>query len=508
MIMLDSLLSGINMIFTFENILAIIAGVALGIPLGAIPGITGTMAVAFILPLTYYMNPIMAIAILMAVSKGAIYGGSISAILLNIPGAPGNAPTAFDGYELTKQGKSGKALKMALYASVIGDTSSDLVLLLVAAPLALVALRFGPPEYAMMIIFSLGVIGLIVSGSPTKGLIAAGAGLLLATVGLDPMYSSRRFCFGLIELEAGISLLPMLVGLLAMAEVFTQLEAKLKSSAKDRLVAQSATPEDSRVSLAEFRRSLKAIFLGTAIGTGLGSLPGIGATVAAFTSYGEAKRASKHPEEFGKGSLEGIAAAESANNATCGANLIPLVTLGIPGNATAAVILGAFMIQGLTPSPFLMRDNAPLLYALFIALLVSNVFVFGIAHVYLKFAPRVREVPNSILIPVIMLFCVAGSYAFNNTMFDVKVMLLFGLLGYVMKKYGFSTPTMLIAFILGQLFERKVRQALSMSGGSLSIFFTRPISLAFFLLTVLFLVGLFLRYRKSVRHKTANMNNG
>jgi putative tricarboxylic transport membrane protein len=495
MIIIESFLAGLGMVFTLENMLAIIFGVALGMPLGAIPGITGTMAVAFVLPLTFYMSPIMAIAVLMAISKSAIYGGSISAILINIPGAPGNAPTALDGYELAKQGKSGKALKLALYASVIGDTSSDLVLLFVAAPIAFVALKFGPPEYTMVVLFSLGIIGLLTTESAIKGMIAAGIGLLLSTVGLDPALSSRRFAFGLVDLDAGIGLLPLLVGLLAVAEVFMQLEGKLQVATKSNL-SRAICKEDSRLSLAELRSSGKAILRGTAIGTALGSLPGIGAAVAAFTSYAAAKRASKHPERFGRGSLEGIAAAEAANNATCGSNLIPLVTLGIPGNATAAVVLGAFMIHGLTPSPFLMRDNAPMLYALFVALLISNVFVFAIAHIYLKFAPHVARISKPILVSVILMFCVAGSYAFNNSMFDVAVMLVFGIVGYIMKRYGFSLPTVLIAFILGGMFESKLRQSLSMSGGDFSIFFTRPISLVFFILTVLFAISLIFRQRK------------
>jgi len=494
------------MVLSFQNVLAITLGVALGMILGAIPGISGFMAIPLILPFTFYMNPIMAIAMLMAISKASIYGGSISAILLNIPGTDAAAATMLDGYELTKQGKSGKALTMALYASVIGDTSSDLALLLVAGPIALIALKFGPPEFTMIVLFSLGIIGVIASESPIKGLIAAAGGLFLATFGLDPVSSSRRFCFGVLELDSGIQMFPLFLGLLVVSEIFVQLEGRLKPGVESH-VHRSVNVEDSRVSLTELRRCLKTIFRSTAIGTILGSLPGIGATVAAFTSYAEAKRASKHPEEFGRGSLEGVAAAEAGNNATCGANLIPLVTLGIPGNATAAIVLGAFMIHGLTPSPFLMRDHAPMLYALFVTLLISNVFVFGIAHVFLKFASRVREIPKQILLPPILILCVVGSYAFNSSIFDVKVMLGLGLLGYIMKKYGYSTPTMAIAFILGGMFEKKLRQSLVISGGSISIFFMRPISLLFLFLTIIFITILVLRERKRVRRQPVDRNN-
>jgi len=495
--MLESFLLGLNMVFTFKNILAVIFGVTLGMPLGAIPGLSGIMAISLMLPLTFYMNPITAIAMLMAISKASIYGGSISAILINMPGVPASAATCLDGYELTKQGKSGKALKMALYASVIGDTSSDLVLLFVAGPIAYVALKFGPPEFTMVVLFSLTVIGMIESESALKGIIAAVMGLLLATVGLDPVYSSRRFSFGLLNLDSGIQLLPMLVGLLALSEVFIQLEGKLKLSTKSYL-GQSVNVKDNYVSLAELMSCGKTIFRSTVIGTILGSLPGIGATPAAFVGYAEAKRNSKHPEEFGRGSLEGVAAAEAANNATAGANLIPLVTLGIPGNATAAVILGAFMVHGLIPGPFLMRDNAPLLYTLFITLVISNLFVYVIGHVFLKLVQHVHQISKQILLPLILMFCFSGSYAFNGSMFDVKVMLVFGLFGYIMKKYGFSAATVVIAFILGGMFEYKLRQSLIMSGGSVSIFLTRPISVIFLLLTIFFMLILVF-FRKRIK---------
>jgi putative tricarboxylic transport membrane protein len=495
MTMVDHFLAGLGMVFTFKNLLAITFGVALGMPLGAIPGLAGVMAISLLLPLTFYMNPITAIAMLMAISKASIYGGSISAVLLNMPGIPASAATCLDGYELTKQGKSGKGLKMALYASVIGDISSDFVLLLVAAPIAMLALKFAPADYTMVILFSLTIIGVVGSDSPIKGMIAAGIGVLFATVGQDHIHSSRRFGFGLVDLDPGIRLMPMLVGLLVVSEVFSQLGERLRFPQKNGSVKLSS-PDDTRVTWAEMRSCMKTIFRGTAIGTIFGSLPGIGATVAAYTSYAEAKRSSKHPEEFGKGSLEGVAAAESANNATCGANLIPLVTLGIPGNATAAVILGAFMLHGLTPGPFLMKDNAPMLYALFVALIVSNVFVFAIAHVFLKIAPRVHRVSPPILYPTILIFCAVGSYIFHSSIFDIKIMFIFGILGWILKKYGISNAVLLIAFILGKMFEYKLRLALIMSGGSLSVFVTRPISLIFLCLSILFVVTLvFFRQR-------------
>jgi len=370
--MFDMFMHGLSLLLSFQNFVAIICGTGLGVLLGAIPGLTGIMAIALIIPFTYHINPITALILLMGVSKGATYGGSISAILINTPGTPAASATALDGYPLARQGKSLKALKMALYASVLADTFSDLILIVVAGYLARMALKFGPPEYAMLIVFSLTIIGAVSGESVVKGMISAAAGLFIGTIGLDPVEGIPRFDFGIVELYEGIPLLPMMIGLFALSEILRQSEEKIVGKIKTVFLPVSEKPEDNRVTGDEMKRCVKPIARASIIGTFLGAIPGIGPTVAAFLSYGETRRTAKDPSSFGRGAIEGVAAAEAGNNAVCGANLIPLLTLGIPGDSTAAVLLGAFMIQGLAPGPLLFQKHGYIVYAFFLGLSSGN----------------------------------------------------------------------------------------------------------------------------------------
>ncbi len=494
--MLENLIAGLGIIFHWQHVLAIIVGSSLGLVVGTIPGLTATMAVALILPMTFDMDFVTSIMLLVGAYKGGIFGGSITAILLNTPGTPASACTVLDGYALTKQGKGVKALKMAKYSSTLADFCSDLVLIAVAAPLATIALRFGPPEFTMLIAFSLTIVAGVAGKSMIKGLISGTLGLLLATVGLDPIMTSRRFSFNIVNLDSGISLIPLLIGLFALSEVFFQLGKKSESYEDQFVIKHSSDPADNRVSWAEFKASLRTIFRGTVIGTGIGIIPGIGTGIASFMSYARAKRVSKDAANFGRGSLEGVAASESGNSAVVGATFIPLLTIGIPGDIITAVIMGAFMIQGLIPGPLLFRDHAHTIYAIFMGFIICDIVYYIIGTFAMKHAAHLSKVPRSILFPIVLIFCVVGSYAIQHSVFDIGIMVVFGIIGFFMQKFGFATAPLLIAFILSPIGEAALRQSLLMSSGSLSIFVTRPIALAFLLLTVVTIIGLIRGHRK------------
>jgi len=488
--MIENLALGLSLIMNWENIAVITIGSALGLVFGAIPGLTGGMAIAMLIPLTFEMNFVTAIMLLIGLYKGGTFGGCITAVLLNTPGTAASACTILDGYPLTLQGKSVKALKMAKYASCLADLCSDLVLIAVAAPLASIALIFGPPEIAMLIFFSLTIIASVSGESMVKGLVSGSLGLLVATVGLDPVMTTRRFCFDSINLDSGLSLIPVLIGLFCLPEIFTQIGRIHKNEAEKYTIPTSKDPADSRVSWAEFKSCLRSIIRGTAIGTGIGIIPGIGVGIGAFISYARAKRASKHPELFGKGSLEGIAASESGNSAVVGATFIPLLSLGIPGDSVTAIIMGAFLVAGFIPGPLLFQEHADIIYAIFIGILICDFVYFVLGTIFMKYAKLLAKVPRGTLFSVLFLFSMIGAYAMSNSLFDIRVVIFFGILGYYMQKFGFATAPLLIAFILSPIGEKALRRALLMSGGSLSIFVTRPIALGFLMLTMISIIGI------------------
>lgn len=474
---MENLMAAWNMFFQFQVIGGVFGGVFLGIILGSIPGLTATMAIALIIPMTFSMDPVVSVGMLVGAYKGGTYGGSIPAILLNTPGTPAAAATVLDGYEMAKQGKGIKALKMAIYASVIADSASDIILILVAPPLAMIALKMGPPEMASLIFLSLLIITAVAGDSMIKGLIVGAIGLIVGLIGLDSITAVRRFGFGFTELDEGISLIPMLIGLFAISEFLINTETVAQGKNKVvQFFARSNKKEDNQVSGKEFRACLPVILTSSGIGTLLGAIPGIGPSIAAFAGYAQAKKMSKHPEKFGKGAIEGVAAAEAGNNAVCGANLIPLLTLGIPGDIGAAVLLGAFMIQGLHPGPMLFKENIVTVYAIFMALLLANVFNYLISIFYIRIASKVVLIPKSYIFPAVLALCFFGAYGFNQNLFDVWMALIFGLLGYILRRNGFPVAPLLIAFMLEPILEGSFRQSLLMSNGSLAIFVTHPIS--------------------------------
>jgi len=482
--MWNDLLLAITAVATVENFLVMFAGIWAGVIIGAIPGMTGTMAVTLALPFTFYMPAVTSLLLLVALYKGSTYGASISAILIKTPGTASAACTLLDGYPLAQNGKAGKALNMALVSSCIGDFISNISLVFLAVPLAMLALKVGPPEYFMLMAFALTMVASISGKSLLLGIVSACLGLILATVGED-IYGSYRFALTE-DMQSGLAVAPVLIGLFAIPELLKLIVFRQPQNTDAMALG------DHRLSLAEFRTTVKSIVRGSFIGVGLGAIPGIGPSAAAFFSYGEARRASPRRDNFGKGELEGIAAAESANNGCCGATMIPLLALGVPGDVITGVMLGAFMIQGLTPGPLLFQNNLNEVYMLFIGMMFSSVFLFGAGKVTARFFSHIARIPQHVLTPIVLLLCVFGIYSISSSVFDITVLLAMGVLGFLMMLLEIPAAPFLIAFILGPMFEDNLRRALAISRGDPAIFFQSAISWIFAGLIVFF-VALTLR---------------
>lgn len=498
--LLEHLQSALSIVLSVETILALFGGVVIGTIIGAIPGMTVTMGVALTLPFTFNMHPAVGILLLLGVYKGGVYGGSITAILIKTPGTPAASCTVLDGYPMSQKGEARKALDIALYASCFADFVSNISLILFAGLLASFALRFGPPEYFTLIVFSLTIIAGIAGQNMAKGMISAGLGLLLATIGLDLVYGTKRFVFGEVELMAGLNFIPVLIGLFALPEIINYYARKFEE--RGDVQALSGT----HATFSEFRRCFKSIFRGSIIGVVLGAIPGIGGAPAAFLSYSEAQRTTKNPNaRFGDGEIEGVAAAEAGNNGTCGATLIPLLALGVPGDIVTAVILGAFMIHGLQPGPLLFQDNLDLIYALFIGIMISSIFLFIVGKSAIRIFSHVVLLPNKILFPMVLVLCVYGGYAVNNNPFDILVMMLIGMIGFGMLRAGIPAAPFLIAYVLGPLLEDNFRQSLLLSQGGLEIFVRNEICWIFWGLTALVV---FVLIRRGVRNRRTQWAEG
>ncbi|MGI9570507.1 MAG: tripartite tricarboxylate transporter permease, partial [Desulfobulbia bacterium] len=384
-----------------NSLMFVFVGVAVGVLIGAIPGINGPMAIALFIPVTFYMSALTAIGFLIGLNKGAFFGGAISAVLLRTPGTPEAAATAWDGYPLTEKGKGEKALRMALYSSVAGDFISTGVLIVIAAPLAAVALFMGPAEIFALISLALTVIAGIGTYSISRGLIAASFGLAVGMIGTEPVTALPRLTFDIYQLGAGVKLIPVAIGLLAFSEILIQLEKIIvKDEGEHAANVFSKRKEDRFLSWKEFIGNYKTLLRGTTIGIGVGAMPGLGAPVASFLSYDQAMKRSPHKDEFGKGRLEGIGASESANSAVVGASLIPLFVLGIPGNLAVAMLMGAFMIHGMQPGPLMFKENAQLMYGVYGSLVIASLFLLIIGRFGLKFFCKAVEIPSSILYPI------------------------------------------------------------------------------------------------------------
>ncbi|MEZ5933858.1 MAG: tripartite tricarboxylate transporter permease [Alphaproteobacteria bacterium] len=476
------------------HLIFLVAGVCGGVVLGAIPGLSATMAIALIIPFTLTLDPVPALLMMVGAYKGGIYGGSISAILIKAPGTSAAAATAEDGHALALKGKGMKALKVSLAASVIGDTFSDIVLILSAAQLARVALEFGPVEYTALTVFALTIIGSAAGKSLIKGMVSAMAGLSLALVGLDPTTGVPRLAFGVIDLYGGVSLLALMIGLLTVAELLRQMEERRTVSVAH--LPPPKHPDDSRITPADARLMVRPVVGGSIVGTIVGVIPGLGPTLGAFLGYDTAWRFARRPDRFGKGSIEGIAGAESGNNAVSGANLIPLLGLGIPGDIEAAILIGAFLIQGLTPGPLIFQEAPEVVYGLYVGLMVANIVLLLAGLLAIRLFTRLAGVRTGLLFPVVFVFSIVGTYAFQQSLFDVGITFLFGIVGYLMVKADIPRTTFLIGFILGPLLEDNFRRALQISSGDYHIFFSSALGNAFWIAAILSVIWVSLQRRK------------
>lgn len=484
MVDLATILAGFGDAFTAWNLLFVLFGVVVGQFVGAVPGIGPVMAMAIAIPFTFGLDPLPAIAFLVGVNKGGLVGGAVPAVLMNTPGTPDAAATAMDGYPLAREGKPLKATKMALFSSVTGDTFSDLVLITISAPLAILALRMGPVEVFALMVFAFSVLSGLIGASLVKGIIAAALGLLCASVGTDPENYTPRLIFGMFEFYDGLPLASVAIGTLAIGEILrrlAQMSGEVKSAVE---IKDTGNPQDLRVSWAEYWGCRFTMLRGAVIGTILGALPGIGSTAAAFMSYASAKSASKDPASFGKGNLHGIAAAESANSAVVGSNLIPLLTLGIPGSVGAALIISAFMIHGIQPGPLLFQDQGRLIYGLFGAMIMANFLNLWVGQVGLRFWVRVVSAPESIIFASALLLCIVGVSMATGGVFGVIVMLVFAGIGYLMSSFGYSVVIFIIAFFLGPRFEISLSQSLALMNGDWTRIVQYPIAMALLLLSV------------------------
>lgn len=480
---IDTVLAGFADAFTLVNFLFVILGVAIGQFVGAIPGIGPVMAMAIAIPFTFSLSPLVAISFLVGINKGGLFGGAIPAVLINTPGTPDAAATAFDGYPLAAKGKPRKATKMALYASVTGDTFSDIVLILASAPIAVLALQLGPVEIWSVMVLAFAVIAGLVGESLLKGLVAAFLGLLMSTVRLDPENFSPRFDFGYFQLYDGLDLVAVAVGMLAVAEIVRRI-ASADGEPMPAATPQFDTPEAKSVSWAEYWSCRFTMLRGALIGTSLGALPGVGSTAAAFMSYAAAKRGNTDEIPFGEGNLKGIAATESANSAVMGANLIPLLGIGIPGSVSAALLISAFVIHGIQPGPLLFRTQGELIYGLFGAMLMANLCNLAVGHLSLRAWTTAVKAPASLIFPGALIFCIAGVYLSSGGLFGVAIMFLAAALSLILTGAGIPVVVLLIAFFLGRRFETTLSQSLTILNGDPRNLIHHPVALILLVMAV------------------------
>lgn len=463
----------------------IVAGVAIGYLVGALPGLGKATAVAIAIPLTFSIEPLAAIAFLIGIAKGSAAGSAVSAILLNVPGEPSSAPTALDGYPLARQGKAGKALKMALFASVIGDLVSTIALVVLAQPIASYALLIGPVDIFAILLFSLTFVAGLAAESLPKGIIAALLGILLATVGLEIESGLPRMTFGIYQLYDGIPLIPMAIGMLAVAEMILQAGQRHEIDRQSREIAVGREPDDNRVTVEDWRRAAPAIIRGTGIGVIVGILPGLGASVGSFLSYGATRSRSKTPERFGKGAIEGVAASESADNAVVPASLIPLFALGIPGSVIAAILIGAFMLHGLTPGPLMFAQQPRLVGGIYAAMIAASLGLLLIGLVFQGFFAMATRVPSRVIVPAVLFLCVIGAWIEGGGAFGIYIMVIFAVLAVLMVRFGFSVVNFLIGFVVGPAAELSLRQSIQILNGDPAKLAAHPLAIVFLILTAL-----------------------
>ncbi len=483
--MIEQFATGFSMALRVDTFAMMAAGLFFGMLVGSLPGFTTLMAMAILLPVSFFLDPIVGIPFLLGIYKGGIFGGSVPAILVSMPGTGAAIATTADGYALTKKGQSRKALDMALFSSTFGDFSSDILTILMIFPIALLVMQFGPPELAAILFLSLIIISATAGRNPIKSLMMMTLGLWLSFVGTDPLGGVERFTFGSFELKGGVPLLPMLIGLFALPEIAAVIGRRVDTGHVARVVGE-------RLRMSELRRCFRTIVRSTAIGTAIGIVPGLGQVVAAMLGYTAAKNASPTPEKFGKGEVEGVAAAEAANNAVNGPTLVPLLTLGIPGDNVTAILLGAFVAQGLRPGPQLFEEQGATVFAILTAMVFANILFLVIGYLAIPFFARLVTIKNALLIPAVIMFAFAGSYVFRSDPVDLLMLIGFGAFGIIARMARFEVMPMVMGFILGGPLEYAFGQTMAMSDGDLLTFALteRPGMLAILLLAPL--IGIYL----------------
>jgi putative tricarboxylic transport membrane protein len=478
-----SILMGFQVALSPGNLFFCFVGVLIGTLVGVLPGLGPVAAISLLLPTTFHITPVSAVIMLAGIYYGAMYGGSTTSILVNIPGEAASVVTCLDGYQMARQGRAGPALGIAAFGSFIAGSLAVVGLMLVAPPLAEMALKFGPPEYFSLMIVGLTILTFLASGPMWKALLMACFGLFLGCMGMDSIMGTTRFTFDIAELADGFGLVPVVMGLFGISEVLLNVEQTLERSIFETKI-KNLFPTRK-----DWRDSIGAILRGSAIGFFLGILPGGGATISAFTAYAVEKKVSRHSEEFGRGAIAGVAAPESANNAATGGAFIPLLTLGIPTTATMAILLGALVIYGTQPGPMLIQEHPDLFWGVVASMYVGNIMLLVLNLPLIGLWVKVLRVPYPILFPLILLFCLIGAYSLNNNIAQILFMIIFGFLGYLFKKFKYEAAPLVLALVLGPMLEKALRRSLLHSGGDPTVFLTRPISAV--LLAIAFVLLIF-----------------
>lgn len=475
---------GFGQIMDLQIMLLCLAGVILGIFFGASPGMTSSMGIALILPVTYGMDIIHGMAILLGIYIGSISGGLITAILINIPGTPASVATTFDGHPMAERGEGGRAIRVGTLYSLLGGLVSLVILFAISPILAKWALKFSYEEYFAIGILSLTLIASLSGKSIIKGALSALVGIVFTTVGMAPVDTVRRYTFGIRDLDAGFKLLPLMIGVYAVMEVIKAADA----AEHEEMKILSYQSKGLGVSFQEFREQFKNFIVSAGIGTGIGILPGLGAAISNLIAYSVSKNTSKHPERYGTGCIDGLIASETANNAVSGGAMIPLLTMGIPGDAGTAMLLAAFMLHGITPGPLLFQSHGNVIYAMFAILIVANIMMFVVQLYGLPGFLKLLMIPRNILLPIVMVLASVGAFAMNNRIFDIWSIFLFALVGYVLSKFDFPPAPVVLGFVLGPIIELNFRRGMMSSYGNFAAFFTRPIAGTVLVLTILVLM--------------------
>lgn len=493
----DYLRIGFSVALDPINLFYCFLGVFIGTLIGVLPGIGPVGAMSLLLPTTFKSTPESAIIMLAGIYYGAMYGGSTTSILVNIPGEAASVVTCLDGYQMARQGRAGPALGIAAFGSFIAGTLSILGLMLLAPPLSKIALKFGPPEYFTLMVLGLTILIYLAHGSMMKALLMAAFGIVLGLIGLDSINARPRLTFGRLELMDGIGLVPLVMGLFGISEVLLNIEQTLRREIfETKIKGLLPTTQD-------WLDSKGAIARGSLLGFFLGILPGGGALISSFLSYAIEKRVSKHPERFGQGAIEGVAGPEAANNAATGGAFIPLMTLGIPPNVVMAMLLGAFMIHGVQPGPLMMKQNPGLFWGVITSMYIGNLMLLVLNLPLIGIWVQVLKVPYKILFPLILLFCLIGVYSVSNAVFDIYLMIIFGIFGYLMKKFEYEGAPLVLAFVLGPLLENNLRKSLIMSQGDFAIFLERPLAAVSLIMAIFLLISPLFPWMRKKRKEIA-----